>query len=158
MMVMREIKFRAWYKGEENPIYLDDVELYEKYEKPQMIYNVQNLYDGNIGSAILGGYSSFGSLLNDDDFIIMQYTGFRDKNNKEIYEGDIVRVMHMLVETIPPYDAVVEWDKFRYALRCLDENVFTESFVVYPLLNFDPFGLDLEVIGNIYENPELIKM
>ena len=66
---MRELKFRAWYKPEK-----------------KMIYNIQNEFEERIEL----GMDCFSDYLKNDDFIVEQYTGIKDKNGKEIYEGDIV--------------------------------------------------------------------
>ena len=137
---MRTIKFRAWYKGCQFPL---DLQNLEDYEKPQMIYNVQKLYDGSGAdlNGILGGYSAFGSLVNNEDFVIQQFTGLTDKNGKEIYEGDICNTR--------------DGD----LLTCYDYN----SFIYMVLFSEEHSGVngysqkELEVIGNIYENPELLK-
>ena len=68
---------------------------------------------------------------------LMQFTGLLDKNGKEIYEGDILKYRGKLSFNDPPF--VVEWQN--------DDARWTEF---YPSNNF-------EVIGNIYENPELLK-
>jgi len=137
---MRTIKFRAWYKGCQFPL---DLQNLEDYEKPQMIYNVQKLYDGSGAdlNGILGGYSAFGSLVNNEDFVIQQFTGLTDKKGKEIYEGDISNTR--------------DGD----LLTCYDYN----SFIYMVLFSEEHSGVngysqkELEVIGNIYENPELLK-
>lgn len=69
-----------------------------------------------------------------------QFTGLKDKNGKEIYEGDIIRVNGRNMEVFFK-DGYFGWGQ--------------EHDGKY---SFDPFdGEEVEVIGNIYENPELIK-
>lgn len=90
-------------------------------------------------------FSDFGNTVapevRQDAFIIEQYTGLKDKNGKEIYEGDIVRW-------------VDDYDENAYIN--FDEGCF---WVNWPInserINGDMVD-DLEVIGNIHENPELL--
>ena len=74
-----------------------------------------------------------------------QYTGHKDKNNKEIYEGDIVRYSDR-------YTAVVIWKDTGFGLEFIEqvENPRTWYYL--------PNGNVLEILGNIYENPELIVL
>lgn len=84
-------------------------------------------------------WSSFGDVLNaveDGDLALMQYTGLKDKNGKEIYEGDIVRSGNWIAE-VPSINEFI-----------LQAMTYGQSMTDYTRTI---------VIGNIYENPELIK-
>lgn len=117
---MNEIKFRVW---EENI--------------KQMFYNVgivnDELYlmlDG-VGFDVVGDYR---------EFKLMQYTGLKDKNGKEIYEGDIVNVNHY--DGTPKYETV----RFYTIAGFAGIHPFTDSGH-----HWDSHRC--EIVGNIYENP-----
>ena len=79
--------------------------------------------------------------------ILMQYTGLKDKRGKEIYEGDIVRSGRSI--------AAVEWSEN------IDQDFYWGNASGF-VFNFDPREMDketeeFEIIGNIHENPELLK-
>lgn len=83
-------------------------------------------------------------------FELMQYTGFKDYNCKEIYEGDIVRFFNDEDYIIKPGYAEVVFEDgafclkhFKYGTECLG--------------NFDIDDMNISVVGNIYENPKLLK-
>lgn len=81
----------------------------------------------------------------DKDNVLMQCTGLKDKNGKLIYEGDIV----LILEDDIPYSIEYEADRAMFTISSEIDRVCA---------NFDNYsGYELEVIGNIYENPELLR-
>ncbi len=78
-----------------------------------------------------------------DKYIIQQFTGLKDKNDEEIYEGDIVILKDKHAPIIGRNKQVISFDTF----------LEWQSDVDSPLSYF----CDYEIIGNIFENPELIK-
>lgn len=121
----REIKFRTLYLG------------------------TRLVYSYNMGNE--NQLASFFSCYVDAPETLMQYTGFKDSDGKEIYEGDLIRF----------------YDKFLYEVRYEDAKFVcynrSRGMDCYKWGNlhrfFDPDfkGYDIQIIGNIYENPELLK-
>ena len=75
------------------------------------------------------------------DFPLMQYTGLKDKNGKEIYEGDILRTRQGI--------GFVVWSDYMYMIESLGSQAQDE---MYP-----QEWVESEITGNIYENPEMIS-
>jgi len=84
-----------------------------------------------------------------EGFIIVQYTGLKDRNGKEIYKGDRLEEAHDTIMENKSIKSIVIWDNDRsmFRLNC-HQNIY---------LGAEDAELYLEVTGNIYENPELIK-
>ena len=122
---MREIRFRAWIKGENR------------------MSNRVNVYsDGSFACAEMGEVTSI------PDGILMQYTGLKDKNGREIYEGDIVKLSN--ASYLTNYKVRFgggQWECYTPDDGRGDPN--TEE-----LYGWNYHGW-VTVIGNIYENPEL---
>lgn len=81
-----------------------------------------------------------------DPETVGQCTGFGDKNGNKIFEGDIVSIYNSKA-----FLFVVEWNGNQYVLKC------TTNGVSDNILNVIESPEDVEVVGNIYDNPELIK-
>ncbi len=86
----------------------------------------------------------------DDGVKIMQYTGLRDKNGKEIYEGDVVKIVQDGDETTH----IVKWFGVRgYPAFDLEPQ---QDTCANELSDITAAG-EIEVIGNIYEHPHLLE-
>lgn len=81
------------------------------------------------------------------DTVLMQYTGFKDCNGIEIYEGDIVRCTNLLVSTEPTFIGSIEFRNGSGSF-CVNEHNIRYHFLTY---------YQIEVIGNIYDDSELLE-
>jgi uncharacterized phage protein (TIGR01671 family) len=136
---MREIKFRAWDK---------------KGRK-------MHCHDA-LRTLVIGHYMPDSE---DDEFVVMQFTGLLDKNGREIFEGDLLR----RPVGSRPFDKFnfVVYEVFYHENDCADRHVgFQMNRTHYQgglrgTSDFPDFlpknTVQMEVIGNIYENPELLE-
>lgn len=131
---MRQIKFRCW-DGE--TMWLPETKTVDGNNTTLHFFNPDfgikwGLYDSRLENRVVsGGY---------DESVLMQLTGMRDKNKNEIYEGDLVQREDRVYE--------IQWGKWCWVKR-LQRNSLTLCFDIIE-------ARDYEVIGNIYEHPELI--
>ena len=129
---MREIKFRGWERELQMMVY--DTELGGWHFE----------YDGNPVRAV-------NQMINEEDYFydLMQYTGLKDKNGIEIYEGDILST-----DLDRPY-LIVEFRNGAFMFQCHDNGKDYYDFMATTGENSN-FTKYHEVIGNVYENPELL--
>ena len=108
-----------------------------------------------IGQAVLPWKDTVGVYVADPD-TIGQFTGLYDKNGKEIYEGDIVS--HPWKD--PIFGDLVETGQFVHSTICFNNGAFVVNYRLqgeYIYLQDFVRLKCLEVVGNIYDNPELLK-
>ena len=133
---MRKLKFRAWLKEEKKMVNVETMDFTDK--------SIQYLEKNEFINAYLLRRMIF------DDIELMQYTGLKDKNGKEIYEGDIIKYKF-------PYDT---------RLKHISPVKFLETEASFGIK--DRYGNEIplytisannyfEVIGNIYENKNLLE-
>ena len=118
----REIKFRAWDKRHNSMEYINDLYWFEE-----------------------NGIHDF----NDDNYIFMQNTGLKDKNEKEIYDSDIVKVTWGSGKIV--FYEVIYCESLGYHyLRDTKNKEDDDIICIYDYSQMD-------VIGNVFNNPELLK-
>ncbi len=134
----REIKFRLWSKIGKKFIETDNPDLDFVINNNGYLYSIENFY-GEI------------YILPQMDIEVLQFTGLQDRNGKEIYEGDILKYNF-------PYDG---------RLKHISPVTYLETQASFGLK--DIYGNEIplyritannyfEVVGNIYENPELLEV
>lgn len=103
--------------------------------------------------AAIENHFTFEELLDTNFFEAMQYTGLKDSHGNEIYEGDILEAVFELIdgelETIIDKGVVVFKD-YAFQVQTFEDHH-------EPLHEWAQLSEELKVIGNIYENPELLQ-
>jgi uncharacterized phage protein (TIGR01671 family) len=123
---MRELKFRAWLIEREEMVEVERIDFLDYDDEPDLII----CYNRDAQT-----YSAYPT-----DYKLMQFTGFRDKFNKEIYEEDFVKDNEGRIY-------IVKWIDDIASFKLVSIEVDYMINLIYPD--------GLEVIGNVYENPEL---
>jgi len=140
---MRQIKFRAWVEEIKYMNYTFDAIAWSglKWSKEY---------------PMLCDFS-----YDEDEFqnaILMQYTGLKDKNGKEIYEGDILSFIEVDEDSAFGREekllGKIEWINDCAQFRCVYPSGLRRE--LYTIVGAD-YIYDVQVIGNIYENPELLQ-
>ena len=147
----RIIKFRAWDKRNKEMVRVTDLRWQEGLEEINTETYVHFPYEK-------------------DTVELMQYTGLKDKNGKEIYEGDIIREQYYTkkkdtgeTRSVEMIDEV-KWGKYQdeeydWTTMCwlLGTSPLPAEIPTYYNPYWDCLDFKWEVIGNIYSNPELLE-
>ena len=144
---MREIKFRVWSGKQQKMFYLAEQYL------DRCFMEIDNQSWGVFDKET---YKDSGAICNKHykDDVLMQYTGLRDKNGKEIFEGDILRLWKssspkgLRGEYLKPLPVIYDENWCQFVVEDKDNKKY---FGIWQ--DFDGF----EVIGNIYDNPKLLE-
>ena len=144
---MRAIKFRAWITEAKQMIEHNSIDFNDFLHKTDLLGNINHSYCG-------------------DDFALMQFTGLLDKNGKEIYEGDIIKWgMHKGSEEYFHRYAVVEFNpdiQFRilfYVNSETGEKKPTDNYIFhFGKFTYKETDKHIEIIGNVFESPDLVKL
>lgn len=129
----RQIKFRVWNSYRKSFV--------ERSDYPGNNVDSAIRFDGKI-IAINGSEFWFP---HQDNFVVQQFTGLLDKNGREIYGGDILKYGNL------PYE--VMWSEYQWIATCPNYN-----HCHWP--KFEYFAREAkcsEIIGNIFEHPDLLK-
>ena len=129
---MREIKFRAWDKKDK---------CWAKWGNIEM--GCRNYPNDYVTFEPIPSWPT-------DDYEIMQFTGLLDVKGKEIYEGDIINLTELGEKVIVAWNPV-------YASFGIELNGCKYAYWLGEAARPDNDKIVCEVIGNIYENPELLK-
>ncbi|MEC0171676.1 YopX family protein [Paenibacillus graminis] len=121
----REIKFRVWDKALERFSFPDFLALNMLGEIVEVYDNFRGVEDGTPNKEV----------------VLSQYTGRKDRNDEEIYEGDIMRAYNDFGDVFSQL-TVVRFDQEKMEWKGVDWSDLKNE----------------EVIGNIYENPELLEV
>lgn len=155
---MKDTKFRAWHKERKCMLRVRAITFNNNETiHPTEVYAVMTIdQDGNLEDNNYPG-----------DVILMQYTGLKDEDDKEICEGDVLKYTRKkwYCPDHPDHDKDVEeiclvyWDDEKHGF-CNDIRDETGRIYASGRLGFEDKRAEaiiIEIIGNIYENPELLK-
>ena len=162
---MRSLKFRVWY---------ENVKRGEK-KGDEIVWSTKSYYDyspiiDNGGLLeVEGGWDIWGN--SDENYVIEQYTGLKDKNGKEIYEGDILEFDKDFDDSaqryVPYFDEKLAAFGFRiygyqyYISESGSEEFESEMSLISEMENYEReeiifYTEYISRVGNIHENPELL--
>jgi uncharacterized phage protein (TIGR01671 family) len=135
----REIKFRLWDKSSKKMCYPNITRETWYFDDE---YNSIHFPLNVIG---------FMPFKESNDAVLLQYTGLKEKNKKEIYEGDIVKVFPFTgcYHIVKPTLFEIKFENAKFIAEGINHGISQ--------VHLDYYSNHCEIIGSIYENPELLK-
>lgn len=124
------LRFRAWLKEDKEMVDVEEI----------------NFYNGEFD--FIGDATTW--MCKSNDCVLMQSTGLRDKNGKEIFEGDILNVE----SDEENLKVSVFWDD-KHALFMFESKKYNEEDALAEL--FEDNSYSFKIIGNVHANPELLE-
>lgn len=124
---MRDVKFRAY-----------------DYDNKCFEYDVQDTYDEEIGSSFL-------NILEEDRFAVEQYTGIKDMNGVEVYEGDVIKFHVVILSPDDKVGYVTYYPEYGYSIMLSHGSLLRQEYWA----SGDKHTI--EVVGNIHEDKELLQ-
>ena len=146
---MKEIKYRAWDKREEEMCEVISIDFENKLVRVSCIDRSTVYMDST--------HPMTNRLYKFDRVELLEYTGLKDKNGVEIYEGDLC------TDNEDPKKVIeILWsDNHQWGCKIVKTDYVLSRNQTFPLWNWDRCerngSRQLEIIGNIYENPELLS-
>ena len=141
------LRYRAWYVLAEKMI--DEI---------LMISFLRKEIIGKFSNGYISVSLKFEDKRNGEDVILMQSTGLKDKNGKEIFEGDVVS-RNSGMPSVVEFGKWIYEEDFGYKIKnigfYLNSSYDDDEF--FQAMDYEDIRKNYEVIGNIYENPELLE-
>jgi uncharacterized phage protein (TIGR01671 family) len=141
-------KFRAWDKKHGIMVYCEEEASRDQIHEYEALYD----WDEDYGCWEYKCLSGLESLIRDDNFVLEQCTGLKDKNGKLIYENDLIKcpsgIYRIAVDDFGLWTAIYNNNPFKDVAEWSD---------IVKEYAFNQNDVELEVLGNIHENADLLE-
>jgi uncharacterized phage protein (TIGR01671 family) len=148
--MMLNIKFRAWDRNKKMMEKVVCIQMLSPYLYTNVIVEFKERGRVINDNHLIGGTDGC------DTAILMQYVGLKDRNGKEIYEGDILKGINAYKNSDhKPFKVVVTYEDGSFVMHYVDPDM-PNSLGEYNHMDSWSDYVVFEVVGNRYENPDLL--